>query len=713
MQQARLEAHQMRMTTYGWVTERLERDNAPADAIIRSIRTSLDAARRELEYWTAQGFDFAHDIVRELTSQVWNLEDALQGALDRIIDASHASIDSIQSAYSTMRRAAQEFAETGYITIDSFQQLLQLGPEYLSLLRDENGQLHMNEEAIERVKRARLEQATTEAMLAYSKAVLQAATEGDTAALKRLTGAMQQASEYKRGLAFWNIRLAEAIGLTTEKAETARDVLRAMETFEWNVSLGIADSIREEQGAVMDILRFIMDMIRWEARQQIENLREQIRLFQDIVRHQRESLRFAQQRESHERNVERRVRDIAELQRRINLLALDDSREAQAERRRLEEQLFDLQENLTDEQNRYAIQQTERTLDAMLREFQDQKNEEIRIVEDTVSSHERVYRLAIQRITDHWDTLFEDLIHWNYVAGNSLQSELVSAWEVASQAAARYGSLLEAILQTQQRLAGSAGGGSAEMGSQPGVIGNTPPSSAQENERAHTVSGAQHIVNQMLSNASQWHDADAATQNALNRDSVALGNQLSTLIGRPVVRSQQGVWYLDRIGGQRLFDTINSGGIERIFKYHTGGVAGDQPTLRDNEILAKLERGELVFDKPKKEMLYELVDLASVLSEKFGRSVDVDRLSSLLTPTRQLLPSASELHGISDVESSSGGLIFSPEINVTVEHSGRLDAENAKQVGRNIGDGAVERINEAATRLGIRGLSGGAALKPI
>ena len=50
------------------------------------------------------------------------------------------------------KAAADEFADNGgFISVDAFQQIIGLGPQYMQYLRDENGLLVINEESINRV----------------------------------------------------------------------------------------------------------------------------------------------------------------------------------------------------------------------------------------------------------------------------------------------------------------------------------------------------------------------------------------------------------------------------------------------------------------------------------------------------------------------------------------------------------------------------------
>ncbi len=82
--------------------------------------------------------------------------DVVEKATERLKDY-NAQIDEVQSALSTLNDIQKEYDETGALSIDTFQKLLDLGGEYLELLIDENGQLSLNTDAVETLKQKKLD----------------------------------------------------------------------------------------------------------------------------------------------------------------------------------------------------------------------------------------------------------------------------------------------------------------------------------------------------------------------------------------------------------------------------------------------------------------------------------------------------------------------------------------------------------------------------
>lgn len=74
----------------------------------------------------------------------------------KVMKITNEELDNLQSAYQTMASAQDEYNEQGYLSVDTLQSVLALGPEYTSLLLDERGNLNLNREALNELTKARL-----------------------------------------------------------------------------------------------------------------------------------------------------------------------------------------------------------------------------------------------------------------------------------------------------------------------------------------------------------------------------------------------------------------------------------------------------------------------------------------------------------------------------------------------------------------------------
>lgn len=96
------------------------------------------------------------------------------------ISALASDIDNITSAYQTAVDALYEYNNQGYLSVDTYSQLMQVAPEYLAMMINENGQLYANADAVTTAYQAKvylmgIEAAEAQVSLAASMAANQGA----------------------------------------------------------------------------------------------------------------------------------------------------------------------------------------------------------------------------------------------------------------------------------------------------------------------------------------------------------------------------------------------------------------------------------------------------------------------------------------------------------------------------------------------------------
>lgn len=141
------------------------------------------------------------------------------------LDAVNTQIDSMQQAYSDLTETIATYNDTEYITFDQLQTLLEMEPQYLACLIDENGQLQLNREAMLALANERLNDAE-------SQAVQQAITElGKLALIDEKTAVEDNAQAFTNAvdnLAGYNAELATTIAECAVGASAIRDLNAAI-----------------------------------------------------------------------------------------------------------------------------------------------------------------------------------------------------------------------------------------------------------------------------------------------------------------------------------------------------------------------------------------------------------------------------------------------------------------------------------------------------
>lgn len=738
--------------------EVMQNNEVDSNEIIASWKEILRSINAEIQYYTDLGYDYTSDVIQNLINEAWNAKEEIENAIQAVVDKANDSLDGFQDAYSTITDAAKEYASTGYLSADSLQSLLDLGPKYLSFLEDENGQLVLNEEALQNVIAAKTEEMAVETAMAFAKRVLIAAENDDIKALEELTQVNISATNSTWDMAYATLGLAKAIG--TAKGHSSAyydDAIREVRNIQALAKTTVS-SIQEyyktlnegyvsQADGLQTILEMTQEMIQWEQEQKVQALEDEKDAISDIVEKQKESLKITKEQNDREASLAEKLKKIARLRDEIDILSLDNSREAQAEKIAKQEEYDELIKEYADEQAEYSITIQTETLEKTEEALLESKDKEIQAAENTLNSTEKLYQEAIKRIETDWDTLYEDLLKWNYEYGSTLEKDLVNAWDSAAEAVQRYGSFVAALegVQSHTNLGSSYIGNvgvttGSEMTDEMSAIYNRMKQNSfdwflsgdkskqadlsSENKSLakewealtgqaltskdfswYTSDGslfysldkndvAEAVVSIMESNAAEWKVADKQG-NSTKKDSLAATNRqlaadLAYYLGRNI-ENIGGTWYID---GQPLFDV-----------YHTGGIVGGKGTLKQNEVMAVLEEGEIVLDEGKEKVLYRFVDFAQMMSEKLGKAFDNTSFKNTFSGQNRM----PALVG-NTIPETTNNMNFNPIVNVNIQHSGSLDDGDAKRFGNIAANSVLSELTDAFSRRGISNM-GSAFLK--
>ena len=392
-------------------------DNAFADRDFKNVQIYVDdivgyyekmqqIIHEQAEYYRSQGYSDTSDEVSELSDLWWdyeeNIKEVKQQVVDHLIemvDTASEAVDNIQDVMDTFKDAADEYAKNGgFISVDAFQEIVKLGPQYMQYLEDENGLLQINEESINRVIAAKTEQLALESAMNYIERLRLALQAESIEDLNNLLYATTETTNATWGLVYANLALLD---LTGPQYEAALHNINAIRALAQNAISGIGkvtgeaeENLQDMKDGLDDILQYVMDMLEDRVQRQIDALEEMKDSYAELIELKKESMEATKEETDYQDEVADKVKEIAELQARINALSLDDSRDAQAQRIELEEQMAELQRELSDTQADYAIDRQEESLDKMQEAYEEQKDQEIEKLEQTISSQEKLYQMA-------------------------------------------------------------------------------------------------------------------------------------------------------------------------------------------------------------------------------------------------------------------------------------------------------------------------------
>ena len=481
-----------------------------ANDMIAKYKEMQKTLHEQAEFYRSQGYSDTSDEVSELSDLWWDYEDEIkqvkQAVIDNLMDMVEQTSDALgelQNVFDTFFDAADEYAENGgFISIDTYREIIELGPQYMQYLEDENGLLNINEESLNRVIAAKAEQLALDSAMTYIERLRLALQKDSIEDLNQLLGLTMEATDATWGMVYANLALLDLNADQYQAALHNINALRAVADSAANGIGKVSGELSDMRSGMEDFLQYVMDMLEQQVEDQIDALEDLKDSYADLIQLKKDSLQASRDETDYQDDVADKVKEIAKLQQQINALSLDDSRDAQAQKIALEEQMAELQKELADAQADYAYDTQVDSLNKMQEAYEDQKDAEIEKLENSISSQQKLYDKAIAYIESHWDTLYDELISWNYEYGSSLSTEIESAWESALEAAKRYGSFVEAMDATSN--ISSSGSSSGSSNSTIGSVNNDSSYSDED------MIGA--IVRQMYRNTQQWHNASASEQ---------------------------------------------------------------------------------------------------------------------------------------------------------------------------------------------------------
>lgn len=370
--------------------------------------------------------------------------------------------------------------------------------------------------------------------------------------------------------------LQEATNALRKETEGMIDVTEQLN----NDNIDAASSIEDLGYQVQETKNNIIDYIE-------EVYKKQIDAYQKIIDLRKEMIESAKDEFDYEADIADKVKEIADLQARIDQLALDDSRSAQAERNTLMQELEEKQKDLAATQRGHSVETQTDALDKMGEDYEADKKAELELLRSTVNSSEEL-----------WTAFYQTLLGQSVSVGASIDAEISAAWIRAA----------EAVRQYSDAVSGVSGVGT--------VVSNVP-------------------------------------------------------------------------------------------KYHDGGVV-DEANISKDEVLAILQKGEVVLNEAKQKSLYRIIDFQTELSKRLG--VVIGTLPTIPAPASSIKDT---MGGLTQdiIGSSAQSLVFEPHFEVNITHSGEIADTDAKAYGERIADVAIDKLYSAFERRGINSTRG-SRLKP-
>lgn len=185
--------------------------------------------------------------------------------------------------------------------------------------------------------------------------------------------------------------LQEATNALRESTEDLIDTTEELNNDNRDSIDNIEDLTYEIQDAAEEIINCIEEVYE-----------KQIDAYNDIIDKRKEAIESAKEEYEYEEEVADKVKEIAELQAKIDKLSLDSSREAQAQKAALMEELIEKQKDLNDTQSEHAYDAQIEELDKMAEEYEEEKNAELETLRESIGTVQDLGTVIDTRVTNAW-----------------------------------------------------------------------------------------------------------------------------------------------------------------------------------------------------------------------------------------------------------------------------------------------------------------------
>ena len=214
----------------------LQDDDVDSEKKLKAVTNQVDKLKEKYPELTSVLDDYYNTMIKG--------DSAVSDTLPQMNDNTKAlkelndSLDKIQSAYQIASTAIEEYNENGYLSVDTFQSLMELEPEYLNLLMDENGTLALTSENLYKLTEARINDLAAKQASTLVDSVTKLGSEAEQ--LDYLTQSTKEATESTWGLVYAKIAEAQAAGtISDDVAGRLKSRVDAYQTWAKNTIDGI------------------------------------------------------------------------------------------------------------------------------------------------------------------------------------------------------------------------------------------------------------------------------------------------------------------------------------------------------------------------------------------------------------------------------------------------------------------------------------------
>lgn len=519
--------------------------------------------------------------------------------------------------------------------------------------------------------------------------------------------------------------LAGAFKSTDEYYDRRYELLEKLQDAEkeaWETQL---DSIQDASDSINDLIDLVSDMMKQELEDQIDALETQRDLYDEILDNKLKSLQADKDAADYAKEIADLNKDLTDLQAKAAVLALDDSREGKAKYASVLEEIRQKQEEIQSSQSTHTYDATTDALEAARSAYEEKINSQVdsinKMMEEAGPWLEKVYQRIEQTPPA---TLLSQLTKYNYYHGTGMDLDVQKIWASSESLLTSFNSNIPQILtylSTQEKKL-------QEM-IDSGDSNDPYPSGNYESELSKKVQAAATRGNSDDTNmgllddvrakyGSGWYDTTNKViylgedgDRRVSAGAADIIQQMEAIKNSSKSKAKKKkaldalLEKLKKKWGYKDAHLVWSGDIPHLYKtagksdkwqiFHTGikqgfvsgGSTYTPVTAKQNEVLALLQKGELVFNK----------------SDEYDLLRKLQVLDTLTTSLKKM-----QLDGINQITNTSGDIYVTVEAPINV--TGATNDEMMRQLDRfrrNLKDDTLTAVTDSLKKRGYKNPANG------
>lgn len=341
-----------------------------------------------------------------------------------------------------------------------------------------------------------------------------------------------------------------------------------------------SETIQKQIDGLEDIIDRTVNLIKHEKEEIIKSLEAQKDSYREIIDRRKELLQTYHDEQNYLDEVSGKQKSVSKIENQLLAISQDTSQKGKAERLALEDDLAKAKKELTDYQSDYALDKQLKNLDKEADNYDESLDGQIESIRKYLDEEGKLRSDAMARIQTDGEKLYAELLEYNRVYGDGVNTEITNAWTNAQSAMSAYGGEQLSVLDTLKAMSTALDEYSTKVKSLSGLTYTSPSYSMSGN----SMTSGESITSQMKSNSDAWSKStDESEKKSLHDANLRLARNYEEVTGQKLTyNSAEGAWYTD--------DGFNK---KRI--YHEGGFVGGKPLLKSNEEFSKLVNFEGVF----------------------------------------------------------------------------------------------------------------------